>query len=403
MLEEAKKSLHKAYEFAHIDEESWERLLHPKKVLEASIPMRHDDGTLVMYKGYRCQYDNTLGPTKGGIRYHMSVDREHTELLAFLMTFKCAVAGLPYGGAKGGIKVDPKSLSNRELERLSRGYVSEFCDFIGPDVDIPAPDMGTSERTMGWMYSEYQRIKGGNPRGIITGKPVPLGGIAGRSSATGYGGYFTMQYLEELVPQLPNAKDYTVAVQGQGNVGYWFTKKCHEHGVNVVAVSDVDGGTYNPNGIDPDNVQGEKISNEELLSLDVDVLVPAAIENVLTEDNADKVRASVVLEMANNPTSMAADSVLQDKGILVVPDILANSGGVMVSYFEWLQNRHAEAWELDKVNMRLREKMRRATQEVLTNSLKHNIPMRTSAYAIALKRIGAANECLGNKGYFEGQ
>ena len=398
LLSSVKQYLNLALPYADIDPESWEKLQYPRKTMEVTIPMRHDDGTLKTYRAYRCQYDDTLGPTKGGIRYHTSVNREHAETLAFLMTFKCAVSKVPFGGAKGGITVDPKSLSHRELERLSKAYIAAFSDFIGPDLDIPAPDMGTDEITMGWMYSEYKRIKGGNPRGIITGKPVPLGGIKGRTTATGYGGYYVLDYI---LNKLQSNRQVSIAVQGLGNVGYWFANKCQQEGLKVVAVSDVSGGTYNPKGIDPNNIQGEKITNKELLELPVEVLVPAAIENVITEKNAGNIKAKLILELANSPTSYEADLLLENKNIFVIPDILANSGGVIVSYFEWLQNRHAQEWEEDEVNLQLRNKIRTATQKVFERCIEHGISMRTAAYSLALKRIGEANECLGNKGYFQ--
>ena len=398
LLSSVKQYLNLALPYADIDPESWEKLQYPRKTMEATIPMRHDDGTLKTYRAYRCQYDDTLGPTKGGIRYHTSVNREHAEILAFLMTFKCAVAKVPFGGAKGGITVDPKSLSHRELERLSKAYIAAFSDFIGPDLDIPAPDMGTDEITMGWMYSEYKRIKGGNPRGIITGTPVPLGGIKGRTTATGYGGYYVLDYI---LNKLQSNRQVSIAVQGLGNVGYWFASKCQQEGLKIVAVSDVGGGTYNPKGIDPNNIEGEKISNKELLELPVEVLVPAAIENVITEKNVGNIKAKLILELANSPTSYEADLLLENKNIFVIPDILANSGGVIVSYFEWLQNRQAQEWEEDEVNLQLRNKIRTATQKVFERCIEHGISMRTAAYSLALKRIGGANECLGNKGYFQ--
>ena len=398
LLRSVKKYLELALPYANIDPESWERLQYPQKMLEATIPMRHDDGTLKTYRAYRCQYDDTLGPTKGGIRYHPTVDREHAETLAFLMTFKCAVAKVPFGGAKGGVSIDPKGLSHRELERLSKAYVAAFCDFIGPDIDIPAPDMGTNEIVMGWMYSEYKRIKRGNPKGIITRKPVPLGGIKGRTTATGYGGYYVLDYI---LDKLQSNRHVSIAIQGLGNVGYHFATKCQQEGLKIVAVSDVSGGIYNPEGIDPNNIKGKKITNEELLELPVEILVPAAIENVITEGNANKIKAKIVLELANSPTSYEADSILENKNIFVVPDILANSGGVIVSYFEWLQNRQAQEWEEDEVNLRLRNKIRNATQRVFEIGIEHGISMRSAAYSLALKRIGEANECLGNKGYFQ--
>ena len=415
MLEQARKQLETAFRYADTDPESQLRLNFPEKTLQVSIPMRHDDGTLRMYNAYRCQYSSTLGPCKGGIRYHPDVDRDHVEALGFWMTFKTAAVKIPFGGAKGGVAVDPNELSHRELERLSKAYISAFKDFIGPDQDIPAPDMGTNERVMGWMYSEYMRIKGGNPKGIITGKPVPLGGIQGRNTATGYGGYYVLEtlledYLDKI--NLPSS-DIKIAIQGFGQVGYWFAEKCHRSGLKVVAASNKYGGVYDPNGLnvyecqrhlaesnDREWGQGESITNEELMKLDVDILVPAAMENVLTKDNANDIKAKMIFELANGPTTNEADEILRDKNIVIVPDILANAGGVCVSYFEWLQNRHAEEWDDITVNKRLRSKMRYATEKVMARHLNLNIPLKTATYVLALKRIADASECLGNKYFF---
>lgn len=419
MLEEAKKQLETAYKYAEIDQESWERLQYPQKTLSMAIPMRHDDGTLKMYKAYRCQYDSTLGPAKGGIRYHPNVDRDHCEALALWMTFKCACLKIPFGGAKGGICVDATKLSHRELERLSKAYITAVIDFIGPDVDIPAPDLYTDERVMGWMYSEYKRIKGGHPKDVITGKPVALGGIEGRNSATGYGGYYVLENLiQNPTNQInfpTNTEDIRVAIQGFGKVGYWIAEKCFKQGLKVVAISNEFGGLYNENGVninacrkhlndhgnrDWNISDGDQINNEDLLKLNVDVLVPAAVENVITKDNADQIKAKLILELANGPTTNEADAILNDKKIVVIPDILANAGGVLVSYFEWLQNRTAICRSLEQVENDLKEMMVTATEKVSHLTMKHQISYRTAAYVLALKRINAANSCLGNRGYF---
>lgn len=421
MLEEAKKQLDSAFKYANIDDESRARLKYPQKTLTVSMPFRHDDGTLATYKAYRCQYDSTLGPAKGGIRYHPEVDQDHVEALAFWMTFKCAAVKLPFGGAKGGIAIDPNKLTHRELERISKDYISAFADFIGPDTDIPAPDLGTNDRVMGWMYSQYRQIKGGNPRAIITGKPVALGGILGRTSATGYGGFYVLRTLlnhwkqEGSLFNLPPKEEIRISLQGFGNVGYWFAEKCAANNIKIIAITNKNGGLYNPNGLDVAKCRaslessnesdwgnnGEKISNEEILNLETDILVPAAIENVITEKNADNIKAKMVLELANGPTTNKADEILHDKKIIVVPDILANAGGVTVSYFEWLQNRHAEEWGLERVNHELNAKLQYATEKVLARHIEHNISLRTATYALALKRIADANECLGNKTYFQ--
>ena len=408
LLLEARKHLDAAFQYANIDAESQLRLQFPHQTLQVALPMRHDDGTLQMYRAFRCQYDHTLGPTKGGIRYHPNVNKDHVEALAFWMTFKCACLKVPFGGAKGGVAIDPGKLSNRELERLSKAYISAFSDYIGTDTDIPAPDMGTNERVMGWMYSEYRRIKGGNPRAIITGKPVALGGIQGRISATGHGGYYVLDSIlknHSKTFDLPPRDKLKLAIQGFGNVGSWFAKKCWENGIKVVAVSDVNGGIYNENGLNINKCEqgltgGEKITNEDLLALNVDIVAPAAIENVITKSNANDIKAKVVFELANGPTTNKADQILKDRGVHVIPDILANAGGVVVSYFEWLQNRHAEEWDGNKVEKELEQKMKYATEKVIKKYHEYKIPVRCAAYVLALKRIADATECLGSKGYF---
>jgi len=418
MLKEAKKILQPAFEYAKIDPESWDILQHPQRTIQCAIPMRHDDGTLKMYKAFRSQYNNLLGPYKGGVRFDSAVGRGEVEALAFWMTFKCAVVKIPFGGAKGGITVDPKILSNRELERLSKAYVNAFADIIGPDIDIPAPDMGTNEIVMGWMYSEYRKMKGGHPRSAITGKPVSLGGISGRSSATGYGGYYVLEkliedYFDIIFKNSKNEDDITIAIQGFGNVGYWFAEKCFKSGLKIIAVSNKDSGVYDPNGLNIMSCkrsltnngcaewgQGENISNKELLELDVDILVLAAVENVVTKENANNIKAKMIFELANGPTTNEADFILKEKGITIIPDILANAGGVIVSYYEWLQNRRGEFKTLTQVEKDLKKKMQYATFRTMSTKMKHEIPARTAAYVLALKRISEANVCLGNKFFF---
>lgn len=416
MLENVKSNLSNISKYSNVDEETLEMLQTPERTIQATISMRHDNGTLKTYQAYRCQYSSTLGPHKGGIRYHTSVNHDEIEALAFLMTFKNAALNLPFGSAKGGITVDATKLSHRELERLSKAYISAFADFIGPDKDIPAPDLYTDERIMVWMYQQYRQIKGGHPKDVITGKPVALGGIEGRNSATGYGGYYCLETLLNSNEQinLPSTyEDIRVAIQGFGKVGYWFAEKCFRQGLKVVAISNEFGGCYCKHGINVNAArklldetggkewgQGELITNEELLQMDVDLLVPAAIENVLTKDNADKIKAKMILELANGPTTNEADAILNDKGILVIPDILANAGGVVVSYFEWLQNRTARNWSIEQVDTDLKDMMKYATEKTLGLKTKHNIPARTAAYVLALKRINAANACLGNRGFF---
>ena len=419
MLMTAKKQLESALPFANIEEESWERILHPAQIIECSIPCRHDDGTLKIYKAYRCQYDTTLGPAKGGIRFHPNVDRDHIEALAFWMTFKCAALKLPYGGAKGGISVDASKLSHRELERISRLYVDAFHNFLGPDQDIAAPDMCTDERVMGWMYDEYRLIKGGHPRDFITGKPVALGGLEERTSATGYGGYFVLEKILLDYWKQKSIQECTVAIQGFGKVGFWIAEKCWKEGMKVVAISNEYGAAFLETGFNIEECQkilkytngkdwnkvcvisgGTIISNQDLLNLDVDVLVPAAMENVITIENAHKIQAKIILELANGPTNNEADQVLNDRGVWVIPDIVANAGGVVVSYFEWLQNRHAEERTHDQIVSGLKEKMQYATVKMMDRHIEKGMSLRTAAYALALKRIGAAKEALGTKQFF---
>lgn len=415
MLQQAQTQLDAAFQYANIDEEARERLLYPERTLQVSLPMRHDDGTLKVYQAYRCQYSSVMGPYKGGIRYHPNVNKDEVEALAFWMTFKNAVIKIPYGGSKGGVCIDATKLTHREYERLSKLYVEGFADFIGPDTDIPACDLYTDERVMAWMFTEYRKIKGGNPRDVITGKPVPLGGIPGRRSATGYGAYYSLEFILENywdylgLPERAN-RDVTIAVQGFGQVGFWFAKKCFEHGMKVVAVSTINQGFYDPRGLNVRVVRealdsnqeppGQKITNDELLALDVDILVPAAIENVLTGDNADAVKAKMIFELANGPTNNDADRIFNQRGIKVFPDILCNSGGVCVSYYEWLQNRHAQEMSEEDVDKYLKMKMQDASRKVVERHLKLNVPVRTAAYVLAIKRLAEAIQCLGTKDYF---
>lgn len=416
MLEGAKQQLEAAYKFAKINSETWEKLQYPDRIVQVSLPMRHDDGSVKVYKAYRCQYNNLRGPYKGGIRYHSSVSREHVESLAFWMTFKNAVVGVPFGGAKGGIAVNAQELSNRELERLSKAYVDAFSEDIGPDIDIPAPDMYTNERVMSFMFNEYKKIHGGHPLGVVTGKPLAIGGVEGRSSATGYGGFYVMNYLLDKFGyklKLSNKKKLRIAVQGFGQVGYWFAERLQREGYKVVALGNVYGAVYDEKGLnvtaarthlDENNHkvwgQGTELTNEELLELDVDVLVPAAIENVITKDNVKNIKAKIILELANGPTTFEADQILTENGVLIIPDILANAGGVTVSYFEWLQNRIATRKSYEDVQKDLKYMMENATEEVMRRHLEYGISPRTAAYLLALERLGAADAVYGDKDYF---
>jgi glutamate dehydrogenase (NADP+) len=417
LLDDAAGRLDEALRYARVSEEALERLRYPKSTLKVSIPVRMDDGSLRIFRGYRVRYDDSRGPTKGGIRYHPNVNVDEVSTLAFWMTIKCAVLGLPFGGAKGGITVDPKQLSKLELERLSRGYIDAVADFIGPDVDIPAPDVYTNALIMGWMMDEYSIIRRRHVPAVITGKPLPMGGSKGRDTATADGGFDVIEALRGKL--IPNDRP-TVAVQGFGNVGATIALLLHDAGYRVVAVSDSQGAIFSGGGLHIPTVKKvkeesrhlqaaychgsvgdltnhDRLSNDELLSLDVDVLVPAALENAITEENVEKIRAPVILELANGPVTSAADQALTERGVTVIPDVLANAGGVTVSYFEWAQNRTGLYWSAQEVRERLRERMVGEAVALWDFAAEHGIPLRTAAYAQALTRIGEAADAKGRK------
>ncbi len=419
---DAIKRLDTAFEHAAIDAEALERLKHPKAILQVSIPVRMDDGSLRIFEGYRVRHDDTRGPTKGGIRYHPDVDLDEVKALALWMTCKCAVVGIPYGGGKGGVIVNPKELSRLELERLSRGFVRQIADFIGPDTDIPAPDVYTNAMIMGWMMDEYSKIKRQRTPAVFTGKPIPLGGSLGRDTATGRGAFHCIQEIEKRKRWKP--AEIRVAVQGFGNGGQVVAGLLHHTGYKVVAVSDSKGGIYRPQGFDIPSlirvknetrklqavycedalceiVEADRITNEELLELEVDVLIPAALENQITAENAERIKAAVIVEVANGPTTSDAESVLAEKGALVVPDILANAGGVTVSYFEWVQNRQGFYWPLEEVQERLQAIMRREFSAIYDLMNDKAVNMRTAAYVHALNRINEAIEAGGTHRYFK--
>lgn len=421
IFQEALARLDKAFEYADINAEAAEKLKHPKSIVEVSLPVRMDDGSLKIFKGYRVHHNDVRGPTKGGIRFHPDVSLGEVKALAFWMTIKCAVVGIPYGGAKGGVIVDPKQLSRMELERLSRCYIDKIADFIGPDRDIPAPDVYTNPMIMGWMMDQYSTIMRQYTPAVITGKPIPLGGSQGRDDATGRGGYYCIKELEKLRQWDP--RKIRVAVQGFGNAGQHVAKLLHDDGYQIVAVSDSQGGIYRKEGFDVPSlihiknstrkiqavycegsvcemVDAKSITNEELLELDVDILVPAALENVITEENAHAVKAKVILELANGPTALDADDILKRKNILVIPDVLANAGGVTVSYFEWVQNKSGFYWDLPTIHHRLREIMSREFSNVYQIMEKSEIDMRTAAYVHALNRHVEAVVAQGTHEYF---
>ncbi|NIL95654.1 MAG: glutamate dehydrogenase [Planctomycetales bacterium] len=421
LFQDALRRLDEAADYAEIDPEALERLKHPKAIIQVSIPVRMDDGSLRIFDAIRVRHDDTRGPTKGGIRYHPDVDLSEVKALAFWMTCKCAVVGLPFGGAKGGITVNAKELSKLEVERMSRGFVEQMADFIGPETDIPAPDMYTNAMVMGWMMDEYSTIRRQRTPAVITGKPLPLGGSQGRDDATGRGAYYCIKQLEEKTQWKPH--DTRVAIQGFGNAGQSVAHLLHNDGYRVVGVSDSQGGIYKADGFDIPSlmytknetrrleavycdgsvceaVDADVITNEELLELDVDILIPAALENQITEDNAAKIKAPIIVEVANGPTSSEADKILQSRKTLIVPDILANAGGVTVSYFEWVQNKIGYYWELEEVQTRLLKIMSTEFNRVYDLMQAKEIDMRTAAYVHALGRMGAALESQGTYRFF---
>lgn len=372
----------------------------PERTLEVSVPVRMDDGKVEVFTGYRSQHSTVCGPAKGGIRFHPDVSMDEVKTLAFWMTCKCAVLNLPYGGGKGGVIVDPRRLSKGELERLSRSYIERIFPVIGEYLDIPAPDVNTNPQIMGWMMDEYSKLRGCNVPGVITGKPLTLGGSAGRGSATGLGVVICVrQAYKQLGLSLQAA---SVAVQGFGNVGSFSAKILHDSQATIVALSNSKGGIYNKDGLNPYDVckymeetgtiigypGATTISNQELLELPVDILIPSAIEGQITKDNAARIKAKVIVEGANGPTTPDADDILQQQGTLVVPDILANAGGVTVSYFEWVQNLYRYYWTEEDVNRRLEQLMSEAFNKVFAAAQKHQTTMRIGAYVVVLNRLG---------------
>jgi glutamate dehydrogenase (NADP+) len=421
LLADAGTRLQDAMKYVSISEDAIERLKYPKFSLSVSIPVRMDDGSLKIFQGYRVRYDDTRGPGKGGVRYHPNVCLDEVQSLAFWMTFKCAVLNLPFGGAKGGITVNPKTLSKLELERLSRGYIDAIADFIGPDVDILAPDVYTNAMIMGWMMDQYSIICRKISPGVVTGKPMTMGGSIGRDEATATGAFYAIQTILPKFEQIP--QETTVAIQGFGKVGAALAELLAKSGYKVVAVSDSLGGIYAKQGLDIPSIRQYKVSsqgikavycegsvcnsvahevitNQELLALDVDMLIPAALENQITEENVNSIKAKYIFELANGPITSGADKVLEEKGIWVFPDILVNAGGVTVSYFEWVQNRSGLYWTLEEVNQRLEQKMVVETEQIWSISQQQSISMRTAAYVHALNRLGEALSAKGTRDYY---
>ena len=407
MLEEAVAQLDQVAALINLDEGVHKRLQRAQRALIVSVPTRMDDSQVEVFEGYRVQHDNSFGPTKGGVRYHPDVNLDEVTALAMLMTWKCALMGLPYGGAKGGVRCNPTAMSQGELERMTRRYTSEIVLLIGPELDIPAPDVYTNEQTMAWMMDTYSMQRGMTVPGVVTGKPVLLGGSLGRREATGRGvAFVTAEAARELRISLGGA---TVAVQGKGNVGGVAARLLHEAGCRVVGLSDSKGGISNGKGLDIPRVlrhlqEGggfadlpdvDRITNADLLALPVDILIPAALEGAIHEGNADRVRAKLVVEGANGPTTAAADRILEQKGIRVVPDILANAGGVTVSYFEWVQDLQFYFWREEEINQRLQDLMVAVFRRVWEYAAEQRIAMRLAAMSLAVKRVAEAHRIRG--------
>ena len=390
-------------------ESELEILQRPKRVFSFTVPLVCDSGEIKVFNGYRVQYNDALGPTKGGLRFHPEVNLEEVKNLSFLMALKGALVEIPFGGAKGGIEVDIRELSRGEIERLSRSFIRETHTFIGPETDIPAPDVNTDERIMGYMVDEYSKIKGKFVPGVVTGKPIVLGGSLGRTEATALGGYYVLNKYLETIKKEP--KNTTVVIQGFGNVGSNMARILHDEEFKILAVSDVNGAIYDKKGLDMEKIfsmqtdsgvlpnfkEAKKITNKELFELDCDVLIPAALSHQITAENAGDIKAKIILEMANEPISTNADPILHEKDILVIPDILANAGGVIVSYFEWVQNTSNDYWSKEKVYKELEVRIIKAFSSMLEkyNQMDKEQDMRRVAYSIALERILKAEKYRG--------
>jgi glutamate dehydrogenase (NADP+) len=422
LYEDALHHLTKAAKYIKMDPEPLMRLQHCSSMMEVSVPVRMDNGALEIFTGYRVHHNHVRGPTKGGIRFHPKVHLDEIKALAFWMTIKCAVMGLPYGGAKGGIIVDAKKLSHLEIERLSRSYISQIADFIGPQTDILAPDVYTNAMVMGWMMDEYSKIKRVYSPGVVTGKPIGLGGSLGREAATGRGIYYCIKELEKKRGWDPTK--ISIAVQGFGNVGKNIALLLHQDGYKIVAVSDSKGGIYHENGFDiaslvqakneTQKVEGvycegtvcelidgvKHITNEQLLALDVDILIPAALESVINISNVNDIKTLIIVEGANGPITSEAAEILSGKEVIIIPDILANAGGVTVSYFEWVQNRTGVYWSEQEINEKLQKIMVEEFNHIYDLMIHKKITMRIAAYVHALGRLDAAMTEQGTQSYF---
>jgi len=394
-----------------LEPEILQELEEPHRVIKFQIPVLMDNGKKKIFFGFRSQHNNALGPYKGGIRYHPNVSEDEIKALSMLMTWKCSLVGLPFGGAKGGVIVNPKELSQEELERLSRGYVKEVFPLIGPEKDIPAPDVNTNPQIMAWMVDEYSKLKGKETPAAFTGKPLKMWGLEGRNEATGYGGVVILKKLQEIFGFKPEKT--TLAIQGFGNVGSNFARFAALFGYKIVAVSEAEGGIYVEEGLNPEEVlhcrerkgkiagcycvgsvcdssYGRQITNKELLEMEVDILVPAAVENVITKDNAQKIKAKYIIEMANGPVTPEAQEILEKREIISVPDFLANAGGVIASYFEWLQSKEKRRWKKEETLRELAKKLGQAFEEVWALSQREKINLRKAAYLLAIERVAKA-------------
>ncbi|MFO0718885.1 MAG: Glu/Leu/Phe/Val dehydrogenase [Candidatus Paceibacterota bacterium] len=401
-FENAIAQLEKAQKIAKLSPDFVKQMKSPDRYIEVSIPVMMDSGEIKIFEGFRSQHNNARGPYKGGIRFHPMVDLDEVKALSFWMTFKTAVVNVPFGGGKGGVIIDPKTLSENEIEKVSRGYVQKMYPIFGPEMDVPAPDVNTGEKIMGYMLDEYEKIIGKKAPATFTGKSVQNGGSEGRTEATGFGGGVILR--EAMNAGLVNLSEKTVAIQGFGNVATYFAESAVSQGLKVVALSDSRGGIFNKDGIDLAQAQAHKkmtgalsglantkdISNEELLELQVDILVPSALENVLTAQNAGRVKAKLIVEMANGPTAPEADEIFEKNGVIVIPDILANSGGVATSYFEWYQNMHGEKWSREDVLKKLDDLMVSAFKDVMVAKNKYSSSFRNAAYVVAAERIQKA-------------
>ena len=402
------KVMDEAAQILGYSESDIEPLKYPERELKVSVPVVMDDGSTRVFEGYRIQHSTSRGPAKGGIRFHPAVNNDEVKALAAWMTFKCAVANIPYGGGKGGVVCDPHELSERELRAITRRFTAAIMPLIGPDQDIPAPDVGSNAAVMGWMMDTYSMLKGHCVHGVVTGKPIELGGALGRNEATGRGVMFTTRNIMKKMGMEMKGTD--VAVQGMGNVGSITAKLLHQEGMKVVAVSDVSGGIYKKEGLDIPAILAylgkdrknllsgyeedgmTRITNEELLELPVTVLVPAALENQINGTNADKIQAKLIVEAANGPTAAEADPILNEKGVVIVPDILSNAGGVVVSYFEWVQNIQSVSWTEEEVNAKLERIMNNSFEAVYNIAQEKKVPLRTGAYLIAVDRVVKAKK-----------